>query len=196
RSAPDAYRSASPARCARHGQTPRQPPRHPHPPNRALYCPARPARSPVHPLPSHVPHSAPRQVDRTGHRLLRLRLALDKASWRSNRDRLPDVAYALRGEYGHRGLKHRLAVATIEGGNRRNAADVVRREVAARDHGDDAGHPCRVRNVDFTNNRMRNRGARECGMHLTCDIQVVSEFSATLDEGCILPANPVPLAAT
>ena len=42
-------------------------------------------------------------------------------------------------------------------------APLVGRPPRALRHGDDAGHPCRVRNVDFTNNRMRNRGARERG---------------------------------
>jgi hypothetical protein len=77
----------------------------------------------------------------------------------------------------------------------RNAADVVRREIAARDHGNDAGHLYRARNVYFANNRMRNRGACERGMHLASHVQIVSEFSATGDEGCVLAAKRVPFAA-
>ena len=110
-------------------------------------------------------------------------------------DRLTDVAYALRGQHRHRGLKHRLAVAPIEGSNRRNVADVVRREIAARDRGDDARHLDRRRGVHLTNDRMRDSRPHERCVHLAGNVQIVGELSATGEEGCVLAADSTVPAA-
>ena len=150
RSAPDAYRSASPARCAaarpNAATTVRAVPIFPI----ERYIARRVGQSPAHPSSSHVPHSAPRRVDRDGHRSLRLRLALDKPSPRSQSRPPPRRGVHARSELRASSHEHRLAVAAIEGGDgamppilsAARSRPVIRRRRRAL--------LLRARNVDFT----------------------------------------------
>ena len=104
-------------------------------------------------------------------------------------DRFTHVPHALRGQYWHCGLEHRLTVAAIEGSNRRDVADAVRREILARDCGDDARHLHRRRGVHLANDGMGDGRPHERSVGLTSDVQIVGELSAAGEEGRVLATD-------
>ena len=139
-----------------------------------------------------------RRGERIERRLARLRPrpAPDAAvSATTIGDRLADIAHALRRQHRHRGLEHRPAVAAVKDATGGMAPMLVRREILAGDHGDDARHVHRRRGVDRANVGMGDGRAHERGVGLAGTFRSSVNCPRPVSERRVLAADGAMSAA-
>jgi hypothetical protein len=108
-----------------------------------------------------------------------------------DRERLPDVAHAIRRENRHRGAKHRLAAASRQQHERRNRPDPFACEIAAGEHGQHPRHAGGARDIHAPDLGVGRRRAHERRMRLAVHRQVVGEASTAGHERNVFGAKRV-----
>ena len=112
-----------------------------------------------------------------------------------DRDRLADIADAVRRQHRHRGRKHRLAVAAGKHRDRRDRAEPVGRRILAAVDAEHARHRARRREIDRADRRMADRRAHEHAIGLVRHGQVVGEPAAAGQQRLVLAAQGAMIAA-